>query len=68
MAQNQAKANMDHAWVRFALVALLVPCSGVMGGQSVPAGGQGFQREKGIETLGLSWYQPEGRKKWPYLD
>ncbi len=54
MAQKQAKANMDHAWVRFALVALLVACSGVMGSQPTPVGSGGFQREKGIEALAPS--------------
>ena len=54
MAQEHAKAKMYHAWVRIALVALLVPCSSVMGGRSSPVGDPGFQREKGVGALGLS--------------
>ena len=51
MAQNQADAGTYSVWLRSALIALLVPCSWIAGGQSSPAGSRGFQGEKGMEAL-----------------
>jgi len=51
MAEKQVKAGIDHTWVRFTLIVVLVPRSVVAGGQPHSVRSQDFQREKGLEAL-----------------